>query len=62
MDAAILVRDLDQFSQARPEWDRAAEMILLAAETRKRADIAEATRQLLVCVQYENWSKPAQSA
>jgi len=28
-----------------PVWDRAAEMILLAAETGKRADIAEATRQ-----------------
>jgi hypothetical protein len=24
MDAAILIRDLDQFRQARPVWDRAA--------------------------------------
>jgi hypothetical protein len=54
MDAAILIRDLDQFRQARPVWDRAAEMILIAAETRKRADIAEATRQLLVAVEREN--------
>src|SRR5260370_24923883 len=34
-DAAILIRDLEPFRQARPVWDRAAEMILLAAETRK---------------------------
>jgi hypothetical protein len=30
MDAAILIRDLDQFRQARPVWDRAAQMILTA--------------------------------
>jgi hypothetical protein len=38
MDAAILIRDLEQFRQARPVWDRAAEMILLAATTRKHDD------------------------
>jgi hypothetical protein len=32
-DAAHLVADLDQFRQARPVWDRAAEMILVAATT-----------------------------
>jgi hypothetical protein len=47
MDAAILIRDLDPFRQARPVWDRAAEIILLAAETRRRADVAEATRQMM---------------
>src|SRR6266568_7212619 len=47
MDAAILIRDLEPFRQARPVWDRAAEMILVAAETRKRADVQEATRQML---------------
>jgi len=57
MDATILIRDLEPFRQARPVWDRAAEMILTAAETGKRADIAEATRQLLVCVARENWWK-----
>jgi len=36
-------------------WDRAAEMILLAAATRKRADVAEATRQVLVALERENW-------
>jgi hypothetical protein len=56
-DAATLIRDLDPFRQARPVWDRAAEMIMIAAETGKRADIAEATRQLLVAVEHENWWK-----
>ena len=58
MDAAILIRDLEPFRQARPVWERAAEMILLAAETRKRADVAEATRQVLVALGHENWWKP----
>jgi glutamine amidotransferase PdxT len=58
MDAAILIRDLEPFRQTRPAWDRAAGLILLAATTRTRADVAEATRQLLVCVERENWWKP----
>ena len=37
--------------------DRAAEMILLAADTRERADVAEATRQLLAALERENWWK-----
>src|SRR6266705_1088594 len=57
MDSAILIRDLEPFRQARPVWDRAAEMILIAAETRKRADVAEATRQMLVALGHENWWK-----
>jgi hypothetical protein len=56
MDAAILIRDLEPFRQARPVWDRAAEMILIAGTTRKPADVQEATRQLLVCVERENWT------
>jgi hypothetical protein len=55
MDAAILIRDLEHFRQARPVWDRAAEMILVAATAREKADIAEATRQMLVAVTHENW-------
>jgi hypothetical protein len=35
MDAAILIRDLEPFRQARPVWDRAAEMILIAARDRE---------------------------
>jgi hypothetical protein len=57
MDAAIPIRDLEPFRQARPVWDRAAEMILLAGTTGNRADIAEATRQMLVAVERENWWK-----
>jgi hypothetical protein len=57
MDAAILIRDLEQWRQARPVWDRAAEMILVAAESRKRADVAEATRQMMVALSHENWWK-----
>jgi len=57
MDAAILIRDLEPFRQARPVWDRAAEMILIAGTTRERADVAEATRQMLVALGHENWWK-----
>ena len=55
MDPAILIRDLEPFRQGRRVWDRAAEMILVAATTKKRAHIAEATQLLLVCVERENW-------
>jgi hypothetical protein len=57
MDAAILIRDMEPFRQARPVWDRAAEMILVAATTKKRTDVAEATRQTLVALERENWWK-----
>jgi hypothetical protein len=48
---------LEPFQQARPVWDRAAEMILVAAGTGERADTAEATRQMLVALERENWWK-----
>jgi hypothetical protein len=35
-DAVVVIRDLEPFRQARPVWDRAAEMIM------ERAAIAEA--------------------
>jgi hypothetical protein len=57
MDAAILIRDLEPWRQARPVWDRAVEMILIAAETGKWADVQEATRQMLVALSRENWWK-----
>jgi hypothetical protein len=62
MDAAILIRDLDRFQQARPVWDRAAEMVLLAATTLDPADVAEATRQLLAALECENWWNAPKSA
>jgi hypothetical protein len=57
MDAAILIRDLELFRQVRPMWDRAAEMILLAASSGEAPDVAEATRQLHVALTRENWLK-----
>jgi hypothetical protein len=30
-DAGVLIQDLEPFRQARPVWDRAAEMIFVAA-------------------------------
>ena len=57
MDAAILIRDMESFRQARPVWDRAAEMILIAASSGDAPDIAEATRQLHVALNHENWLK-----
>jgi hypothetical protein len=57
MDAAIRIRDLEQFRQARPVWDRAAEMILIAGTTRKPDDVQEATRQMMAALEVENWWK-----
>jgi len=56
-DAAQLIADLEQWRQARPYWDRAAEMILTAARTGRKADIAEATRCVMVALEKENWLK-----
>jgi len=58
---AVLIRDLDGFQQARPVWDRAAEIILVTAASGKRANIAEATRQMLVALGHENSWKPARA-
>jgi hypothetical protein len=41
--------------QARPYWDHCAGEILKAAETRRRADIVEATRCLEVALRRDNW-------
>jgi hypothetical protein len=49
-DAAQLIADLEQFRQARPVWDRCAEMLLRAARSGRKADIAEATSYLLIAV------------
>ena len=38
MDAAILIRDLEPWRQARPVWDRAAGLILLATRGYRRGD------------------------
>jgi glutamine amidotransferase PdxT len=56
-DAAQLIADLAQFRQARPYWDRCAEMLMVAARTGRKDDIAEATRSLEVALGKENWLK-----
>jgi hypothetical protein len=56
-DAAQLIGDLEQFRQNRPYWDRCAEMLLRAAKTGRKADIAEATRCVEVALWKENWLK-----
>jgi hypothetical protein len=48
-DAVQLIADLEQFRQARPVWDRAAEMLLVAART---------GRSVLVALEKENWLNP----
>src|SRR5260370_34798973 len=57
-DAVQLIADLEQFRQARPVWDRAAEMLLVAARTGREPGIAEATRSVLAALEKENWLNP----
>jgi hypothetical protein len=57
MDVAILIRDLEPFRQARPVWDRAAEMIMLAGMTKEATDVQEATQQLHAALSHDNWLK-----
>jgi hypothetical protein len=57
MDAAIPIRDVDRFRQARPVWDWAAEMISLAVNSCAAPHIEEVTRQLRVALNHENWLK-----
>jgi hypothetical protein len=45
-DAARFVALLRPFRQARPHWDFADELLLKAAETRKRRDVEAATAQM----------------
>ena len=56
-DAAQLIADLEQWRQARPYWDRCAEILLLAARTGRKADVVEATRCVVVALEKENWLK-----
>jgi hypothetical protein len=41
--------------QARPTWDYAAELILRAATSGKRADIEAATAQMERALRTDNW-------
>jgi hypothetical protein len=46
-DAARIVGSLRPWRQRRPHWDYAAQLLLTAAETRKKADVEAATAQML---------------
>jgi hypothetical protein len=56
-DAVQLIADLEQFRQARPVGSCRGDA-LVAARTGRKADIAEATRSVLVALEKENWLNP----
>jgi hypothetical protein len=41
--------------QARPHWDFAAELLMKAAQTRKKADVEAATMQMERALRVEGW-------
>jgi len=54
-DAARFVGWMSPWRQAHPHWDCAAELLLKAAQTRKRADIEAATAQIECALRRDNW-------
>ena len=54
-DAARFIGLMKPWRQARPCWDHAAELLLKAAQTRKKADIEAATEQMERALRRENW-------
>jgi hypothetical protein len=54
-DAARFVGAMKPWRQARPHWDFAAELILRAATTGKKIDIANATIQIERALKVEGW-------
>jgi hypothetical protein len=54
-DAARFVGLLKPWRQAWPHWDHAAELILKAAQTRKKIDIEAATAQMERALRKDNW-------
>ena len=54
-DAARFVGLMKPWRQARPHWDFAAELLLKAAQTRKRSDIEMATAQMERALRVEGW-------
>jgi GAF domain-containing protein len=47
MDAAILIREMEPWRQARPVWDRAAQMILIAAASGEPSEAVVRTRKVV---------------
>jgi hypothetical protein len=54
-DAARFIALMRPFRQARPHWDFAAELLLMAAETGKRRDAEAATAQMERALRFEGW-------
>jgi len=54
-DAVQFIGLMKPWRQARPCWDHAAELLLKAAQTRKKADIEAATEQMERALRRENW-------
>jgi hypothetical protein len=54
-DAARFMGRMRPWRQARPTWDYAAELILKAAISGKRADIEAATDQLERALRCDGW-------
>jgi hypothetical protein len=54
-DAARFMGLMRPWRQARPHWDYAAELVLTAATTGKRADIEAVTAQMERALRTDNW-------
>jgi hypothetical protein len=54
-DAAQFVGLLRPWRQAWPHWDYAAELLLKAAESRKKSDIEAATAQMERALRRDGW-------
>jgi hypothetical protein len=54
-DAARFMGRMRPWRQVRPTWDYAAELILRAATSGKRADIEAATAQMERALRTDNW-------
>jgi hypothetical protein len=54
-DAARFMGKMRPFRQAWPHWEYAAELVLIAATTRKKADLERATEQIERALRRDNW-------
>ena len=54
-DAARFMGHMRPWRQARPHWDDAAELVLIAAATGEEADIERATAQVERALRRDNW-------
>jgi hypothetical protein len=54
-DAARFMGKMRPFRLAWPHWDYAAELLLIAATTRKKADVERATAQMERALRRDNW-------